>query len=500
MTTPESGAQDPSASIPADVERISSRRILGLVVPALGVLAAEPLYLLYDAAIVERTGELSLAGLAVGGLIAAQVSTQLTFLTYGTTARAARWHGAGRRRDAVIEGVQATWLAVVIGLLLVGLIQVIADPVTRVLGGAEIGPPAAEWLRVAAFGIPMILLSLAGNGWMRGVQSVRAPMVFVVVGFSVSAVLCPMLVHGWGGAPELGLVGSAYANVIGQTLTALMFVVALLRERVSLRPAPTIIRAQLTMGRDLILRTLAFQACFLSATAVASRFGAASVGAHQLVLHIWTLTALLLDSVAVAAQTLVGAALGAGDRRAARALAGRLTRWSVVFAIVMAGLYLLGRDPILGLLASNGDVREQMASVWWLFVVIVPVAGVVFALDGVLLGAGDAKYLRTATLLSAIVGFLPIIWLSAIFGWGLPGIWTGLVMFVLIRAITVVTRVRGGHWLRVGTPGASTDDIAVDRPRVAAPAEAATVDSATAEAPTDTVRRAAEDRREDERA
>lgn len=482
MTAPDPRADGATTPEPLDVDRIGARRILGLVLPALGVLAAEPLYLLYDAVIVERTGELSLAGLAVGGLIAAQVSTQLTFLTYGTTARAARWHGAGRRRDAVIEGVQASWLAVALGILLVGVIQVVAEPVTRALGGAEIGGPAAQWLRVAAFGIPMILLAMAGNGWMRGVQSVRAPMVFVIIGFSVSAVLCPVLVHGWGGAPELGLVGSAYANVIGQSLTASMFVVALLREGIPLRPMPVIIRAQLTMGRDLILRTLAFQTCFISATAVAARYGAASVGAHQLVLHLWTLTSLLLDSVAVAAQTLVGAALGAGDRGAARRLARRLTRWSVVFALVMAGLYALGRDPILGLLASNVDVREQMTSVWWLFVLIVPVAGVVFALDGVLLGAGDAKYLRTATLLSAIVGFLPVIWLSAVFGWGLTGIWTGLVMFVLIRAITVVSRVRGGHWLRVGIPGA---------PRA---------DSSDEDTPTQAVRRVADNRREDERA
>ncbi|RRQ26861.1 MATE family efflux transporter [Rhodococcus sp. Eu-32] len=429
----------------------SARRILGLALPALGVLAAEPLYLLFDAAVVGRLGALPLAGLAVGGLVLAQVSTQLTFLSYGTTARAARMHGAGRERDAIGEGAQATWLALMLGVAIIGVMQVLCGPILSVIGGGgDISAEATLWFRVAVLGVPFILVSLAGNGWMRGVQNTRRPLVFVVSGLGLSAILCPLLVHGLFGFPRLELVGSAVANVVGQAVAGAFFIAAVLRAGVPLRPDWSIMRAQLVLGRDLVLRSLAFQACFLSAAAVASRFGAAAVAANQVVLHLWNLVSLTLDSLAIAAQTLVGAALGRGDSRGATRLGWRLTVWSTVFALVLAAVFALGLPVIPNLFTSDGAVIDEMASIWWIFVVIVPIAGVVFALDGVLLGAGDAAFLRTATLACALVGFLPAIWLALAFDWGLRGIWCGLGIFVTLRMVAVVARTLSGKWTLVG--------------------------------------------------
>ncbi len=260
------GSAEPAA-IPLDV---SGRRILGLALPALGVLAAEPLYLLFDIAVVGRLGALPLAGLAIGGLVLAQVTTQLTFLSYGTTARAARFHGADRHDDAVTEGIQATWLALCVGAVIVVIGQLLAAPVASLIAGDdEIATAAVSWLRVALFGAPLILISLAGNGWMRGVQDTARPLRYVVLGLGLSAVLCPILVHGLLGAPRWELVGSAVANVVGQFVAAALFIVALLRSGVSYRPRRAVIVAQLRLGRDLIARSLAFQVCFLSAAAVA---------------------------------------------------------------------------------------------------------------------------------------------------------------------------------------------------------------------------------------
>ncbi|NLV78431.1 MAG: MATE family efflux transporter [Rhodococcus sp.] len=430
---------------------VSGRRVLGLAVPALGVLAAEPLYLLFDVAVVGRLGALPLAGLAIGGLVLAQVSTQLTFLSYGTTARSARFHGAGRRDDAVGEGVQATWVAVAVGTVVLVVGQLLADPVARLLSGDDdIAGAAVSWLRVALFGAPLILVGLAGNGWMRGVQDTIRPLRYVVAGLALSALLCPVLVHGLLGAPRLELVGSAVANVVGQAVSATLFVVALVRAGVPLRARRDVISAQLRLGRDLIARSLAFQACFLSAAAVAARFGAAAVAGHQVVLQLWNFVTLTLDSLAIAAQTLVGAALGAADRRGATRLAWRVTAWSVVFAALLAVFFLLGRSVIPGLFTTDVDVLAQIDIAWWYFVAIMPLAGVVFALDGVLLGAGDAAYLRTATLASALFGFLPLIWCSLAFGWGLAGIWTGLTVFIVFRMIAVVARVLTGRWAVAG--------------------------------------------------
>lgn len=440
----------PSAETSA-TEEASPRRILGLALPALGVLAAEPLYLLFDAAVVGRLGALPLAGLAVGGLVLAQVSTQLTFLSYGTTARAARLHGAGRERDAVREGVQATWLALGIGVVIIGVMQILCGPILSLIGGGgDIADAATEWFRVAVVGVPFILISLAGNGWMRGIQDTVRPLRYVLTGLGLSALLCPVLVHGLVGFPDLGLVGSALANVIGQCVAGAFFVGAVVRAGVPLRPSWTVMRAQLVLGRDLVLRSLAFQACFLSAAAVASRFGAASVAANQVVLHMWNLVSLTLDSLAIAAQTLVGAALGRSDVGGATRLGWRLTIWSTVFAVVLAAVFAGGYSAIPGLFTTDQSVIEAMHSIWWVFVAIVPIAGVVFALDGVLLGAGDAAFLRSATLVCALVGFLPSIWMALAFDWGLRGIWFGLGIFVTLRMIAVVARTLSGKWALVG--------------------------------------------------
>lgn len=430
----------------------TGRRIAGLAFPALGVLAAEPLYLLFDLAVVGRLGALALAGLAIGGLILSLVASQLTFLSYGTTARSARFFGAGDRGAAVTEGVQATWLAVMLGLLIVAVVQAAAVPVLAVIAdGGDIAAEALPWLRIAVVGAPAILISLAGNGWMRGVQDTVRPLRHVVLGFAVSAVLCPVLVYGWLGMPRLELAGSAVANLAGQWLAALLFCRALLAERVPLRLDVRILRAQVVMGRDLLVRTLAFQACFVSAAAVAARFGAAAVAAHQVVLQLWSFLALVLDSLAIAAQSLVGAALGASQLDHAKSVARRVTVFSTAAAAALAGAIAAGAAVLPTLFTSDRSVLDAIGVPWWFLVAQLPIAGIVFALDGVLLGAGDARFMRNATLASALVGFLPLIWLSLAFGWGLAGIWSGLTTFMVLRLAFVGWRALSGRWLVAGT-------------------------------------------------
>ncbi|BBY91135.1 MATE family efflux transporter [Mycobacterium gallinarum] len=453
MTEPADGAAVPTG--PTRQPGTTGRRIAALALPALGVLAAEPIYLLFDIAIVGRLGALPLAGLAIGGLILATLSSQMTFLSYGTTARSARFFGAGDRRAAVGEGLQATWLALGLGMVIVIVVQAGAVPLVSALAGAseggEIADEALPWVRIAIFGVPAILISAAGNGWMRGVQDTVRPLRYVVTGFVLSALLCPLLVYGWLGMPRLELEGSALANVVGQWLAALLFLRALYVERVSLRIDPAILRAQVVLGRDLLLRTLAFQACFVSAGAVAARFGAAAVAAHQVVLQLWNFLALVLDSLAIAAQSLVGAALGAGQLAHARSVAWRVTIFSTLASALLAGVFAVGASVIPSIFTDDRSVLDAIRVPWWFMVAQLPVAGIVFALDGVLLGAGDAKFMRNATLISALVGFLPLIWLSLGYGWGLLGIWAGLSTFMVLRLVFVGWRAFSGRWLVAGT-------------------------------------------------
>ena len=258
--------------------------------------------------------------------------------------------------------------------------------------------------------------------------------------------LCPVLVYGL----DFGLAGSAIANVVAQVISAGLFLRALVAERAPLRPAPAAMRAQLGIGRDLMLRTLAFQSCYFSATAVAAHTSAASVGAHQIVMQLWMFVALVLDALAVAAQSLIGAALGAGDGPGARELAVRITRYGLVFGALL-GLVFAAVSPVLpGVFTSDGSVLGEVPEAWWFFVVLQPVGGVVFALDGVLLGAGDAAFMRNSTVGSAVFGCLPAVWASAAFGWGLLGIWAGLTVFLLFRLVAVLDRLRSGLWAVTG--------------------------------------------------
>jgi len=422
----------------------AQRGVLALAAPALVVLAAEPLYLLVDTAVVGHLGSIPLAALALAGAAFAFTAFQFNFLAYGTTSAAARRFGAGDFEGARGQGVQASYLAVGIGLAMVVFFQLLAGPITRTLaGGSGIVQAEAElWLRIASLGAPMVLLTLAGNGWMRGVQDTSRPLRYVLVANVASALLCPLLVYPAG----LGLVGSAVANVIGQSLGAALFVAALLRDTERRRPDRGVLRAQIVMGRDLAIRTLVLQGSFLVAAGVAARIGTAEVGAHYIALQLWLFLALALDSFAIAAQSLVGESLGAGRLAEARATAWKVARYGTVTGVLVAVLLLLGSDFIPGLFTSDPAVLSGAATIWWWFALMQPVAGLVFALDGVLMGSGDVAFLRTLTIAAGLGGFLPLTLLSIPLGLGLSGIWAGLTALIVIRLIGGCLRVRGGRW------------------------------------------------------
>lgn len=424
------------------------RRVAALALPALVVLAAEPLYVLVDLAVVGHLGSVPLAGLALGGTVLSVAAWLGTVLAYGTTGRSARQFGAGDRAAAVAEGVQASWIAVVAGLAVAVAAQLVAQPLTRTLAGGnpEVAQAAALWLRVAALGAPGLLLATAGNGWMRGVQDTRRPVYYVLGANALSALLCPLLVYPVG----LGLVGSAIANVAAQTLGGILFVRALVAERVPLSPRPRVIGAQLVLGRDLLLRGAAFQACFLSAATVAARFGTAALAAHQIALQLWMFCALALDAVAIAAQSLVGAALGGSRDEEARWLARRISLIGLASGVAFAVVILAGAPVVPSWFSGDPQVYAQAMLAWPWFVAMLPLAGVVFALDGVLIGAGDVRYMRDLTLVAALGGFLPAIWLARFLDLGLGGVWGGLAVFIVIRLVALLLRLRSGRWAVAG--------------------------------------------------
>jgi len=397
---------------------------------------------------VGHLGRVELAALAIGGAVMSVAAFLGNVLAYGTTGRAARQFGAGERDRAVAEGVQASWVALGLGVLVIAIVEATAAPVTRLLAGGDpaVAAAAQAWLRVAVLGAPGILLMMAGNGWLRGVQDARTPMRYVLVAFTLSGVLCPVLVYPVG----LGLIGSAIANVVAQVVGAALFVGALVRQRAPLAPRASLLRGQLAVSVDLLVRGVAFQACFLSAAAVAARISAAALGAHQVALQLWFFCALALDAVAIAAQSLIGAALGAGDAPGARGTALRVGRVGLLcgagFAVLVGSLAWV----LPALFTADEQVRGQAMVVWPWLVGLLPLGGLVFALDGVLIGAGDVRYLRNLTLVSALGLFLPLIWVAHLLRLGLAGIWAALAAFMVARLVGMLARVRGGGWAVAG--------------------------------------------------
>lgn len=443
-------SKDQPAAKEAQATSVSARNILALAWPALVVLAATPLYLLLDTAVVGRLGALPLAGLAAGSTLYSMVTTQLTFLSYGTTARSARAFGAGRRDEAIAEGVQATWLAIAVGLLLTVTMWLGAPAFTQWLSHDEgVAALATHWLRITSLGIPLVLCIMAGNGWLRGIQNTRLPLVFTLAGVIPGAVAVPLLVA------RLGLIGSAWANLIGVCITSTLFLLCLRRfHRGSWTPRPRVMFKQLVLGRDLIARSLSFQVAFLSAAAVASRYGAPVLAAHQILLQIWNFLALVLDSLAIAAQALTGAALGAGSVRIARLTGRRIVQYSFGFSVVLAAVFFLGRGVMPRWFTQATPVLDAMSDAWLMLIVLILLGGIVFALDGVLLGASDAAFLRTASIASVVLGFLPVVWISLWLHGGLVGVWWGILAFIGIRLVAVVWRFQSGAWATT-SPGES---------------------------------------------
>jgi putative MATE family efflux protein len=291
-----------------------------------------------------------------------------------------------------------------------------------------------------------VLLVLAGNGWMRGVQRTREPVVIVLTANAVSAALSPVLVYPAG----LGLNGSAVANLVAQVVGATLFVRALRNAAGSVRPNPATMRAQLVVGRDLVVRAAAFQVAFLTAAGVASRMGAAQIAAHQIALQLWQFTALLLDSFAIAAQSLVGAALGGSDPGTARHLAWRVARWGLWAGMGFAGLYAAGWWLVPRAFTPDVAVLHQAHVLWPWFVLMLPAAGVVFALDGVLIGAGDIAFMRTLTVIAGVGAFAPLNLAALHWHWGIGGVWAGLSAFIAVRLVGMLARTRGDRWVVLG--------------------------------------------------
>jgi putative MATE family efflux protein len=422
--------------------------ILKLAVPALGALAAEPLYLLVDTAIVGHLGTPQLAALALAATVLTTLVSLCIFLTYGTTARVARMSGAGDDARAAQLAAQSLWLACALGVVLALACVALAGPLIALLGGhGETAAPASRYLRISAIGLVPALVALAGQGYLRGVGDLRTPLLVVVAAQLANVVLELWFVYGL----QWGLDGSAAGTVVAQAGMGAAFARLLWRGPAPSRaPRLRLLAPLLRISGELFVRSAALLVAFATASAVLARIGESTLAAHQIAFGLFTLGALVLDAIAIAAQVLVGRALGAGDADAARAAALRTIGWSLLAGCLLGAVLLALTNTLPQAFTSDPAVIDRARAIWPLLALMQPAAAVVFALDGILIGAGDTRYLAGSMLLAGLAVYVPIALLALHLGWGITGVWAGLLSFVGARLVLLAARLRRGRWAVTG--------------------------------------------------
>jgi putative MATE family efflux protein len=445
--------------VSADKSKTSSpslaKQILVLAVPALGALIAEPLFLMADSAIVGHLGVAELAGAALGTTVLHTAVGLMIFLAYATTPAVARAIGAGQLSKAMAAGRDGMWFAVALGVLLSLAGFIFARPLVRLLGGeGQSLEFAVDYIVYSMPGLTAMLLVLAATGVLRGMQDTKTPLVVATAGFGLNIVLNFVFVYGL----HMSVAGAALGTSIAQWLMALVYLwmlVPRIREaKIALRPSWAGFISTGQVGSWLMLRNLTMRAALLLTVVVATNSGQLTLASHQLVFTIFSFLAFALDALAIAAQALIGKELGAGDASQVRQLTGLMSRWGIYFGI-FTGLLLFGTSWVFPMLFTPDTEVQRLTTIGlWILALSQPLCGLVFVLDGVLIGAGDAKYLGIVGAVNLVV-YLPMLWAVQHFATdpqsAILWIWVAFALgYMLVRSITLGLRARGDVWMRLG--------------------------------------------------
>jgi len=435
--------------------RATDRRILGLAVPALGALIAEPLFLATDTALVGHLGVEPLAALGIASTILGTALGLLVFLAYATTPAVARLLGAGDRAGAVRAGVDGIWLGLGLGFVLAIVGPFVAHPLAAAFGASdEVTELATLYIAISCAGIPAMLVVMAATGLFRGLQDTRTPLVVAVVGFAANAALNALLIYGVG----WGIAGSAIGTVLAQWGMAVAYIAMAMRharrEHASIRPGLPGVASSARAGSWMLLRTVTLRVALIATTVAATGLGTVTLASTQVLFQLTFLFALALDAFAIAAQAMIGFDLGAGTHDQVRATVRRLLLWGIGSGVVLGALLALAAPWLGRVFSSDAGVIAAVPAGAFVVAATMPLGALVFVLDGVLIGAGDGRYLALAGLINLVV-YLPLLWWAAQTATGSTQAVLAIqvaygVGFYGIRAITLGVRAAGSRWMRAG--------------------------------------------------
>lgn len=446
-------------STTAPSPRTVDRDILRLALPALGALIAEPAFLLADTAMVGHLGATPLAGLGLASAILQTIIGLMIFLAYATTPAVARRLGAGDERGAVQAGIDGLWLALGFGAVL-GLAGWAATPALIGLFGADaaVSAAASDYLSISMAGLPAMLIVFAATGLLRGLQDTRTPLWVAGIGFAVNIALNYGFIYlaGW------GIAGSAFGTVVAQWGMVAVYLVVVARHARRAGAGWLPHRAGLLSGAAssgwLFLRTLSLRAALLLSTWSATALGPDELAAYQVAISIYFTLGFALDALAIAAQALVGRGLGAGNVAEVRAVLRRCLQWGIGSGVVIGALVIAGAWVLPAVFTSSAAVAAMLPPALVVLGLSAPLGGLVFVLDGVLIGAGDARYLAWTGIVN-LAAYVPLalgaVWWAdasgappaAALAWLVAAFALG---YLAARAITLSLRARGSGWMVTG--------------------------------------------------
>lgn len=419
-----------------------------MALPALGALIAEPVFLLSDTAMVGHLGADALGSLAIASTILQTVLGLMIFLAYATTPRVAKRMGSGDRAGAITAGFDGIWLAlctsvllIIIGLPLLNTVIAAFDPEPGITDGAH------SYLAISWWGLPFMLTVIAATGLLRGLQDTKTPLVVAAAGCVANIGLNAIFIYGL----DMGVAGSAMGTVIAQAGMCSVYLAisvrAARRLHASVRPDWSGVFTSAKTSGWLLVRNASLRAALIILVFIATSLGTTDLAAIQVAQSLFFALALALDSLAIAGQAMIGLELGARNIDAVAAINRRLCLWGIVFGIVVGIILFAGSTIIPHAFSSDPEVVHELSALLPVLALSMPIAGYVFVLDGVLMGAEDARYLALAQLV-AVVGYA-ILLVPIVSIWpGAPGLWAAFCIgFVGFRALTLGWRVRNRAWI-----------------------------------------------------